>query len=563
MSRKFSIAVLVALIVASPAAGRPVQVMPGVTYERILRWTPGGPVAMYVVTAPKPGGLYSLTPLLSNGTIVGRETVSSMERNASAQMTTIGVNGDFFSWNGGWPSGLLMRSGVVEHQSALGRAAVGVDTSGILHVDRVPWFGRWHGTDPTWQPIAQLNEPARANATALFTPVWGAKTPATHGTMVVLGAFPPTAPRRDLTGVVQQILTDSSVDVPPDGAVLVARGAAAEVLRAQAVVGTPLTIRIPLIDDWASVTDAVSSGPTLVKNGRPIFNAGEALTTAQLRGRNPRTAIGQRADGTIVMVAVDGRQRGWSIGITNWDLALTLVRYGCVTGFALDSGGSTTVAFDGHVLNRPSDPRGERPVGDALVIGYTGVYVPPPALNLSPNADGVGDREGLDYKLVRPSTVSAKLIAPDGSARELDSGQKPAGRYHLTWDGTDAAGAPAPEGTYHWNVSATDDLGRASSQDRRFTLDRTLGFLRVSPDARRVAFTLTRDARVRVTIETRSGAILRTVAKGARAAGSVTTRWNGRDGRGKRLRRGTYVVHVSVTSPIGLSQLRAPLLIRR
>jgi len=563
MSRKFSIAVLVALIVASPAAGRPVQVMPGVTYERILRWTPGGPVAMYVVTAPKPGGLYSLTPLLSNGTIVGRETVSSMERNASAQMTTIGVNGDFFSWNGGWPSGLLMRSGVVEHQSALGRAAVGVDTSGILHVDRVPWFGRWHGTDPTWQPIAQLNEPARANATALFTPVWGAKTPATHGTMVVLGAFPPTAPRRDLTGVVQQILTDSSVDVPPDGAVLVARGAAAEVLRAQAVVGTPLTIRIPLIDDWASVTDAVSSGPTLVKNGRPIFNAGEALTTAQLRGRNPRTAIGQRADGTIVMVAVDGRQRGWSIGITNWDLALTLVRYDCVTGFALDSGGSTTVAFDGHVLNRPSDPRGERPVGDALVIGYTGVYVPPPALNLSPNADGVGDREGLDYKLVRPSTVSAKLIAPDGSARELDSGQKPAGRYHLTWDGTDAAGAPAPEGTYHWNVSATDDLGRASSQDRRFTLDRTLGFLRVSPDARRVAFTLTRDARVRVTIETRSGAILRTVAKGARAAGSVTTRWNGRDGRGKRLRRGTYVVHVSVTSPIGLSQLRAPLLIRR
>jgi hypothetical protein len=563
MSRKLPIAVLAALIVASPAAGRPVQLMPGVTYDRILRWTPAGPVAMYVISAPKPGGLFSLTPLLSNGTVVGRETVSSMERNASAQMTTIGVNGDFFSWTGGWPSGLLIRGGVVEHQSALGRAAVGVDTSGTLHVDRVPWFGRWHGADPTWQPIAQLNEPARANATALFTPVWGAKTPATHGTMVVLGSFPPTAPRRDLTGVVQQVLTDSSVDVPPDGAVLVARGSAAQALHDQAVVGQPLTIRIPLIDDWASVTDAVSSGPTLVKNGRPIFNAGEALTPAQLSGRNPRTAIGQRTDGTIVMVAVDGRQRGWSIGITNWDLALTLVRYGCVTGFALDSGGSTTVAFDGRVLNRPSDRQGERPVGEALVIGYTGVYVAPPSANLSPNADGVGDREALDYKLVRPSTVSAKLIAPDGTARELDAGQKAPARYHLSWDGTDAAGVPAPEGTYHWNVSATDDLGRVSSQDRRFTLDRTLGFLRVSPVARSVAFTLTRDATVRVTIETRSGGILRTVARGLRPAGAVTARWNGRDGRGKRVRRGTYVVHVSVTSPIGLSQLRAPLLIRR
>jgi hypothetical protein len=563
MSRKLPIAVLLMLIVASPAAARPIQVMPGVTYDRILRWTPAGPVALYVISAPKPGDLYSLTPLLSNGTIVGRETVSSMERNASAQMTTIGVNGDFFSWTGGWPSGLLMRGGVVEHQSALGRAAVGVDTSGTLHVDRVPWFGRWHGADGVWQPISQLNEPARANATALFTPVWGAKTPATHGTMVVLGAFPPLNPRRDLSGVVQAVLTDSSVDVPADGAVLVARGAVAQSLHDQAVVGAPLTVRIPLIDDWASVTDAVSSGPTLVKNGRPIFNAGEALTPAQLRGRNPRTAIGQRADGGIVMVAVDGRQRGWSIGITNWDLALTLVRYGCVTGFALDSGGSTTVAFDGQLLNRPSDPHGERPVGDALVIAYTGVYAPPPAPNLSPNADGVGDRESLDYKVVRPSTVSAKLIAPDGAARELDAGQKPAGRYHLTWDGTDATGAPAPEGTYHWNVSATDDLGRASTHDRRFTLDRTLGFLRVSPGARRVAFALTRDATVRVTIETRFGGILRTVASGLRPAGAVTARWNGRDGRGKRVRRGAYVVHVAVTSPIGLSQLRAPLRIRR
>src|SRR5207249_4511864 len=228
--------VLVAFIVASPAAARPVQVMPGVTYDRILRWTPAGPVALYVVTAPKPGGLYSLTPLLSNGTIVGRETVSQMERDASAQMTTIGVNGDFFSWNGGWPSGLLMRAGVVEHQSALGRAAVGIDTAATLHADRVPWFGRWHGADAIWNPMGQL------------------------------------------------------------------------------------TVRIPLPTEWSGVTDAVSAGPTLVKDSRPIFNAGEALTPVQLHGHDPRTAIGQRADGTIVMVAVDGRRRGWSIGITNWDL---------------------------------------------------------------------------------------------------------------------------------------------------------------------------------------------------------------------------------------------------
>ena len=563
MSRKLFFAVLVGLVLVPPASARPTQLMPGVTYERILQWTAAGPRVMYVVTAPKPEGLYRLTPLLSNGTITGRERVSSMERNASAQMTSIGVNGDFFSWDGGWPSGLLIRGGLVEHQTALGRAAVGVDTSGTLHVDRVPWYGRWHGADTLWQPVSQLNEPPRANSMALFTPVWGTKTPATRGTTVVLSGFPPATARRDLTGVVESVLTNTSVAVPPDGAVLVARGTAAQALQSEAVVGSPLTVRIPLLDDWATVTDAVSAGPTLVKNGRPIFNAGEALTRVQLHGRDPRTAIGQRADGSIVMMAVDGRRRGWSIGITNWELALALVRYGCVTAFALDSGGSTTVAFEGSVLNRPSDPGGERPVGEALVIAYSGVYAPPVAPTLSPNQDGVNDRETLSYKLVRPATVSAKLIAPDGSARELDAGEKPPGRYKLSWDGLDAAGAPAPEGRYHWNVAATDDLGRASTDDHAFTLDNTLGFVRIAKNASRIAFMLTREARVRVTIETRFGGILRTVATGPRTAGTVTVVWNGREGRGKRVRRGTYVVRVAATSLLGLSQLRVPLRISR
>jgi hypothetical protein len=550
-------------MIAPSADARSEQVMPGVSYQRILRWTPNGPVVLYVVTAPKPGGLYTLTPLLSNGTIVGRETVSSMQRDVSAQMTTIGVNGDFFNWHGGWPSGLLMRGGVVEHQSSPGRAAVGVDTNGDLHVDRVPWYGRWHGTTTLWQPIGQLNEPPRANAVALFTPVWGANTPAIRGTTVVLAGFPPAVPRRDLTGVVESVLTDTSVAIPPGGAVLLARGAAARTLRDEAVVGASLTVRVPLVADWAAVTDAVSSGPTLVKDGRALFNAGEALTKAQLRGRDPRTAIGQRADGGIVLLAVDGRKPGWSVGISNWDLANTLITYGCVTGFALDSGGSTTMALDGKTLNRPSDPQGERPVGEALVIGYTGVFVPAPVPTLSPNGDGANDQENLAYKLVRTATVSAKLIGPDGLARELDSGAKAAGRYSLAWDGADAAGAPAAEGRYHWNVSATDDLGRASAHDRSFTLDRTLGFLRVSKEARRITFTLARDARVRVTIETPYGGILRTVAAGPRAAGVVSVVWNGRDGRRKRVGRGAYVVHVAATSTIGLSELRAPLQIRR
>ena len=561
MPRKLLAVAFLALVPAPLASARPAEIMPGVTYEhRVLK----GPVQAYVVTAPKPGGLYSVAPLLSNDTITGRETVSSMERRVSSQLTTIGVNGDFFNWIGGWPSGLLMRGGTVEHQPADNRSAAGIDSSGTLHVDKVPFNASWWGFSTIRYPLGQLNEPPHANSASLFTPVWGDATPPVSGIAAVLQPFPPTKPFGDLVGQVTALANNSSVPIPRDGAVLVARGTAADAVQADALVGGQVTLRIGLRKDWSAVTDAVGGGPALVRGGKAIRpqDAGESLTDVQLYGPDPRTAIGQRADGGIVVIAADGRERGWSIGIRNWDLALMLIRYGCVTGFALDSGGSTTVAFDGRVLNRPSDPSGERPVGEALVVGYTGVYAPSPAPTLSPNGDRVGDREALAYKLVRPATVSAKLVAPDGTSRELDAGQRTPGAYRVSWDGTDASGAPAPEGKYHWSVSATDDLGRASTADRTFTLDQTLGFVRVGRNARTIAFTLARDAAVRVAVETRSGDILRTVARGPRAAGQVTVRWNGRDGRRKPVPPGAYVVHVAATSPIGISDVRVPVRLR-
>ena len=73
-------------------------------------------------------------------------------------------------------------------------------------------------------------------------------------------------------------------------------------------------------------------------------------------------------------MAVDGRQPGRSVGLTNFELAQTLVRLGAVTAMAMDSGGSTTMAFDGKMLNTPSDGS-ERRISTALVFAYRGVYL--------------------------------------------------------------------------------------------------------------------------------------------------------------------------------------------
>ena len=385
----------------------------------------------------------------------------------------------------------------------------------------------------------------------------------------MLAPFTPTRPGVDLIGTVADVRFGGGTPVPRDGAVLVAaNGKAADSLWAEAPADSPVTARLTLKPElWNGVSDAIGGGPVLVRRGAPVLSWVEDFTADQLFGRHPRAAVGQRYDGSIVLVAVDGRQPWFSVGMTNRDLALALVRLGCITGSAVDAGGSVTLAFDGKVLNAPSDSYGERPVAEALLVTYAGVYAPPLAPVLSPDGDRRDDEQRFTYKLVRPSTVAVQLVAPDGVAREVEAATKEPGTYALPWGGRTAEGALEPEGRWRWHIQAADDLGRLSSIDRGFSLNTTLGYMTAPRHARRgksaaIAFTLTRTATIRVTVEKANGEVYRTVASGPRAAGRVTVRWNGRDGRKKPLARGPYTIRVAATNELGRTQLRLPLTIR-
>ena len=105
MQRKLLIGALLALAFTAPATAQ-TTLMPGVTYERGVQFTPHGPVAIHIVRGPRPTGLYALRPVLSNETIQGLERVTAMQKRLSASATMVGVNGDFFA-DSGRPSGVL------------------------------------------------------------------------------------------------------------------------------------------------------------------------------------------------------------------------------------------------------------------------------------------------------------------------------------------------------------------------------------------------------------------------------------------------------------------------
>ncbi|HSC92786.1 MAG TPA: phosphodiester glycosidase family protein [Gaiellaceae bacterium] len=571
MLRTLFIAAALAAIAAAPAQaqGR-VLLMPGVTYERQVQFTSHGPVAVHVMIAPRPGGAYSLRPVLSNGAIVGRDRVTAMQRGVR-DATSAGVNGDLFTWADGRPSGMLMQGGVLHHPPLPDRSSLGIASDGSLRVQRLRMFGTWRGSGQ--RRAMDLNESPTPNGFSLFTPAWGPSTPAQAGVVeAVIAPFPPTTPNLDLQGpVVSAAQTGGGTAIPAGGAVLVARGTAAQRLVAEAPPGTTVTIRLLLNPDTSGIVDAIGGGPALVREGKPIFRANELFSTAQL-ARNPRTGVGQLADGRVLFVVVDGRRPGYSVGMTNFELAQTLVRLGAVTGTGLDAGGSSTMAFDGTLLNRPSDPGGERAVSEGLFLLYSGVVAAAPGEPvLSPNGDGVAESEPLSYKLARPSTATVTLIGPDRTSRVLDQGAKPAGVHRFSWDGKNADGTEAAEGTWRLSVSAVDDQGQTTTADRYFSLNRTLGQLSVVPGLVRVGrggmlrstFTLTRPARVTATLRTRTGIVVATIARGlSRPAGPQTLAWSGRAGR-RFVPSGSYVVRIRAASEVGAAELDAPVRIRR
>ena len=113
-----------------------------------------------------------------------------------------------------------------------------------------------------------------------------------------------------------------------------------------------------------NVRDAVEFGPFLIINGKNTKIIGNGGW-----GYGPRTAIGQRKDGIILMLVIDGR-RVHSIGASIKDIQDIMKRYGAYNAANLDGGSSTTLVVEDKVINTPvaSTPNGMRRIPNAIIL---------------------------------------------------------------------------------------------------------------------------------------------------------------------------------------------------
>ena len=284
------------------------------------------------------------------------------------------INAGFFrldkSQFAGEPAGLLIIDGVVLSEPAKDRIVLGISNRkkntevefGRSDLRMSADIGRFR-----WD-FSGINRERGANEVILYTPHFHSRTiTSADGIEIVI--------KNDR---VVQIAPRNSL-IPSGGYVVSASGKRAEAMKQIIRVGqraalvTAFSLRKishepdpPTIEDDE---DAVAGVPQLIKNGKiDITWQQEKAGRSFVEMRHPRTAVAKMKNGKFLMITVDGRQPGVSVGMTLQELADYLFSLGAVDAMNLDGGGSTTMFLDGKVVNTPSDKEGERKVSDAIIV---------------------------------------------------------------------------------------------------------------------------------------------------------------------------------------------------
>lgn len=287
----------------------------------------------------------------------------------------VAVNADFFDLRSGTPLGAVVENGTIGRSPVPGRPQVIVGDDGAMRFDQgFAWSGVLSTTDLKTTAIHGVNVYRPPDQAVLYTRYGGTDTgTAADGAELVLrfaegGAAFADGPAFGQSALVELVeLRDpaGSTPIPPNGAVLSAGGAAADQLRdLWARVQAKKAGNHALLRIEGNVRDSVGGGSVLVQDGVAVF---EDQPNSFVRGRHPRTAIGWTSAGEVLMVTVDGRQPGYSDGMTLRELSDLLIGLGATSAVNLDGGGSTAFVVNGTVANRPSDQLVQRSGSQRLV----------------------------------------------------------------------------------------------------------------------------------------------------------------------------------------------------
>lgn len=324
-------------------------------------------ISLVKIDRSRPG--LELTTTLGRGKTIGLSPLSAqLERlPADVGQPLAAVNGDYYQTEHesypGDPRGLqIFRGELVSGPN--GRAAFWIDSNGKPQIDNVISQMKVIWPDGETTPIG-LNEERSSNEAVLYTSRAGPTTRASGGRELILehagdGPWLPLRIGETYQAEIKSIRESGNSRIHPNTLVL--------------SVGRTLVPRIPALQPGDVIEISTATSPSLagaplgLGGGPPLVRGGKVQSVRSNRPheRHPRSAVGWN-DRYFFFAQVDGRQRGFSVGMTLPELAEYMVRQGCQEVMNLDGGGSSEMWVKGRVVNRPCFGF-ERDTANALVL---------------------------------------------------------------------------------------------------------------------------------------------------------------------------------------------------
>lgn len=341
------------------------ELAPGVQFIKMRK--PKGPWSIRIVDIDlaQPS---TIEPVLATGKLPGFETTPRMAKRYGALAA---INGDY-ARSSGRPVMLFAQDGELAQTALTWGVNFAVNESEtaafIKHQEPEMWLHqRDSGVDTE---IDKFNAGAPSEKQlAAFSRLGGKDEKPPYGACSAR-IYPTDTPahsqRRigvEQPGMVHQVICKQTRMYPKGGHVISTPpfGAEAPTIMALAP-GEDVDLGWSL--GWPEVFETIGGNPTLVKNGEIII---EKDGDTAFFNRHPRTGVGFTAENHVLFVTVDGRQPGYSVGMTPFRFAQLFRSLGATYALNLDGGGSTTMVVNNKVVNRP--PGGYiRPVSSALLL---------------------------------------------------------------------------------------------------------------------------------------------------------------------------------------------------
>jgi hypothetical protein len=422
------------------------RIAPGVEYGEYDMVTDAGPIVVHAIAIDPHAPDIGLNSVLASDTLAsGGETVSSMARRTGA---IAGINGDYFDiGNTNRPTNVVVRgSALMSTPTKRYALAIGVDgTPQIIEMQFAGTLTLADRTD-TLDAINHLPD----GGTSLFTPAFGRVPPSNNLTLVGLvptNGTPPFATYR-VTGVLD------NTTAQPAGYYL------AIGLDAYARIGVPdIGETIAASGDLAPMSlaklgAAIGGGPLILDGGAWVDDP-DGPNGGEYAQRIPCSGAAVAPDGTLFLLEVDGRQPGFSVGVTRPEFAALMRAFGAVRGMAFDGGGSSELVartpgdLETTLVNSPSDGR-ERKVADGIFV-YDSAPVGPPSQIVA---------EPLAVRAFAGAAVNVRFSAADAAEHVVT----PPGPI-------DVRVAPAALGTYRDGVFTAQATGSGTLVARSGALE--------------------------------------------------------------------------------------------